>query len=249
MYNKSTSAIKMKHTCGNCHTSWNTKQTFELHKNMCNFIHTTSKERAIDDDYHKMALPSHEAMFHYILHLTNKYQQLDEKVAKLQKSTTSVRRKHIADYIATLQKPDLTYAAWLETVEVTNDHLDNLFVGNLNSCIKGVLETYMKTENMPIIAFYQKPNYFYLYDVEWRLMTQDEVRKMVSVISHRVLKKYVKWAHENKHKLEGSPKAEELAMIYMSKANGLNSSIESRVLDIKKWLFARINVSLKFIDF
>jgi len=249
MYNNSNTSNKMKHICGNCHTSWNTKQTFELHKNVCNFIHTSMKERSIDADYHKMAFPSQEAMFHYILHLTNKYQQLDEKVAKLQKSTTSVRRKHIGDYIASLQKPSLTYAEWLETVEVASDHLDNLFVGNLNSCIKSVLETHITAENMPIIAFYQKPNYFYLYDVQWRLMTQDELRKMVSVISHRVLKKYMKWAQENKDKLEGSQKAEELAMIYMSKANGLNNSVESRVLDVKKWLFGRMNVSLKFVDF
>jgi len=250
MYNKSKVANKMKYTCGNCQTCWNTKQTFELHKNVCNFIHTASKERAIDCDYHKLALPSQESLFHYILHLTNKYQQLDEKVSKLQKATTNMRRKHIAEYILTMQKPEQTYTEWMENIEIADHHLDNLFVGNLNSCIKSVLESYiLDRENLPIIAFYQKPNYFYLYDTHWRLMTADELRRMVSVISHRIQKKYAKWAQENRSKLEGSPKEEEMAMVYMSKANGLNNSIESRVLDVKKWLFARINVSLKFIDF
>jgi hypothetical protein len=48
--------------------------------------------------------------------------------------------------------------------------------------------------------------------------------------------------------LDENPKNQELSMIYMCKANGLNNNLEKMTSEIKKWLFTHICVSVKDID-
>lgn len=236
-----------KYQCTSCNTCWQTKQTYELHISMCKIIHTANREKAIDNDYKQLTLPTKEEMFHYILHLTNKYEKLEEKVNKIHKITTSLRRKNIDEYLSTLKPPKINYFEWFKKIEITYQHLDYLFENDLKSCIKYILEGVMKErDEIPLYAFSQKPNTLYLYDnTVWRAMTTDEMNKFVSIISHRISKKYTAWVSENKD-LEGY---EEKQMIYLCKANGLNCSFENRVLDIKKWIFSKVHISLKQVDF
>ena len=68
-----------KFRCGDCNTTWNTKRTYALHMSMCQFIHHSARERAEDKDMNQLEMPSPVVMFHYILHLTQKYEDLEKK--------------------------------------------------------------------------------------------------------------------------------------------------------------------------
>jgi hypothetical protein len=56
------------------------------------------------------------------------------------------------------------------------------------------------------------------------------------------------WANEHRAQLELNPKTQELAMSYMSKANGLNCNLDQTISDIKKWIFTKISTSNKTIE-
>jgi hypothetical protein len=239
MYNMNT-----VHRCNNCNTKWNTKKTYDLHAAMCNLIHTSAKDRDVD---HEIELPSQAAMFHYILHLTNKYEDLEKKIAKIQSSTTRFRRKHIEDYLQSLSPPKWIYSDWLSSIEVADYHLQKVFEHDLEECIKQVLTPLLS--DLPIRAFTQKPSVFYIFDSEWRLMTAEEFTSFVKSLSHKVLRTYTKWARDHHAEMHANTKMQELAMVYMSKVNGMNHSIETRSSIIKKWLFTKIAVSLNHVDF
>jgi hypothetical protein len=102
-------------------------------------------------------------------------------------------------------------------------------------------------DQMPILAFTQKNNTFYLYDNdEWRIMTAPEFAKLIKTIENRFLKKYMLWANEHYDELHENPQAEERAVLYMAKVNGIKQgTAESRISEIKHWLYKKMAVSLK----
>jgi hypothetical protein len=240
---------KQKHQCTTCNTQFPTKAILKRHGSICTFIHTSAKEHAIDNEYSKIPLPSQEAMFQYILHLTNKYTELEEKVAKLEHNSSISLRKNFKEYLKTMEKPSVTYSQWIQSTQITEKDLQILLENDLEECIKNILQTLLTTHAiLPIRAFTQKHHMFYIYDTEWRIMTSEEFTKMISLLSHRILQKYTKWAKEHRDEWESSQQLQERAMVYLSKANGMNRTIESRTSIIKKWLFTKIQVSLKNVD-
>ena len=117
--------------------------------------------------------------------------------------------------------------------------------------MKSVLDRYFSKEensDVPLFAFQQKANYLYLYDTQWRLMTQTEIESLVSVLSHRVLKKYMEWENVHRSEIENNAKMQENAMCYLSKANGIHCRLDIRVSEIKKWIFDKVNQNFRNID-
>ena len=237
-----TNTNDMKHRCPDCYTTMPTKKIFDLHTTMCKFIHTSSYEHTIDKYYTDMELPSQEAMAHYLFHLTHKYQELEQKMAKLQKCVIPQRRKTIQEYLEQLAPPTQPFQEWLQQIKITDEALEILFKTDLKTAIKHVLDPFLF--EIPLRAFSQKPNTFYLYDKqqEWHLMTSDEFSKMIDKIEHKFLRKYTTWATENSEELSKTQQAQERNIIYMSKVNGVKQS--PRAPDIKKWLYSKIAVSL-----
>jgi len=237
-----TNTTEMKHRCPDCYTTMPTKKIFDLHTTMCKFIHTSGYEHSIDKYYTDMELPSQEAMAHYLFHLTHKYQELEQKMAKLQKCVIPQRRRTIQEYLEQLAPPTYTFQEWLQKIEITEEALELLFKTELRTAIKHVIDPLL-TE-IPLLAFSQKPNTFYLYDKqqEWHLMTTEEFSKMVEKIEHKFLRKYTCWANEHSEELGKTQQAQERNIMYMAKVNGVRQ--QPRAPDIKKWLYSKIAVSL-----
>jgi len=190
-----------------------------------------------------------EKLLEQLMILTAKYEHLEKKMAKIERACTSNRRKNITDYLNTMAAPSVSFQDWLSTIHVSDSDLEKLFAGDLKLCIKNMLDNRLDADDIPLCAFRQKPNVIYIYDNKWRIITNEEFSKFISILSHRVVKKYTSWAIANKDEFEMDQKSQDMAMFYMSKAHGLDCSIESRNNDIKKWIFLKINVSLKQIDF
>ena len=239
---------KTKYRCPHCTTCFPTKKLGELHSTICTMIH--SAEQTTSETL-QISVPSKETMFQYLIHLTEKYQQLEKKMEKMEKTAFSVKKKSIKEYLQTHNPPSKNYSVWLSEIKVSSEDLNILFTENLLDCIKSLLERYIaKEENhdVPLFAFQQKANYLYLYDTQWRLMTQTEIENLVSVLSHRVLKKYMEWENVHRSEIENNAKMQENAMCYLSKANGIHCRFDIRVSEIKKWIFDKVNQNFRNID-
>jgi len=208
-------------------------------------IHNCSNSKYTNDE---IEMPSQRAMFHYILHLTNKCEDLEKKVAKLQTYTTRSRRKHIEEYLQSLHAPKYTFHDWLTSIEVADYHLQKVFEHDLEECIKQVLIPLL--QDIPLCAFVQNPKVMYIYENEkWQIMTSEDFASFIKSISHKILKTYTKWAKEHHTEMHANAKMQELGMMYMSKVNGMNRSTDVRNANIKKWLFSAIATSLSHVDF
>ena len=239
-----------QYRCAQCYTNCPTKKIFDLHSTMCKFIHTSGYENSIDRFYSKIELPSQEAQLHYIFHLTKKFQDLEEKLAKIQKSIIPLCRRQVGEYLESLAPPDQIYSDWCQSIQITDETLEHLLKTDLKTGIKSVLENLIDDDHqeIPIRAFTQKSNIFYIYDhnSEWRKMTSEEFVKLVEKLEHKFLKKYMSWANDHFDELHSSQQGEERAVLYMAKVNGVKQGTsESRISEIKRWLFMKMAVSLK----
>jgi len=229
--------------CPHCRTSFPTKSILKHHTGICNFIHTSAYEHTIDRYYNPLELPSQESMVHYMIHLTTKYQELEQKFAKLQSSIITTRRKTIQEYLEQLTPPDKTFAEWTNSIEITQNALEIVFQNDLKSGIQHVLD--IPNSNLPIRAFSQKPNIFYLYDTEseWRQMNADEFIKFVNKIERKLQRKHEEWVQEHRRENNISEKAQNEAITKMAKVHGFGE--RPRGPFIKKWLYTQLAVSIK----
>jgi len=229
--------------CPHCRTTFPTKMILKHHTGICNFIHTSAYEHSIDRYYNPLEVPTQESMVHYMIHLTTKYQELEQKFAKLQASVITTRRKSIQEYLEQLAPPDKTFVEWTNSLEITQGALETVFQNDLKSGIQQVLD--VPLTNLPIRAFSQKPNIFYLYDTEseWRQMSADEFTKFVNKIERKFQRKYEEWAQEHRQQNHASEKAQNEAMARMAKVHGFSE--RPRAPFIKKWLYTQLAVSIK----
>jgi hypothetical protein len=229
--------------CPHCRTSFPTKSILKHHTGICSFIHTSAYEHSIDRYYNPLELPSQESMVHYLIHLTTKYQELEQRFTKLQASVITTRRKSIQEYLEQLAPPEQTFAEWAKTLEIPQNALETVFQHDLKSGIQEVLD--IPRENIPIRAFSQKPNIFYLYDTdsEWRLMTTDEFACFVNRIERKLQRKYEEWAQEHREEHNVSEKAQNEKMKKMAKIHGFGE--RPRVPFIKKWFYTHLAISIK----
>jgi len=241
-----------KHTCDNCDTECQTKKMLDGHKAICKYIHTPAREHKKNNEIHRTQLPSQHDMLQIIIQLNNRVQELEQKMAKIQQTTQLVRRKCITQYLKELPPPEQTYSQWLSGIHMTESAIQPIFQAEITdplvNCAKLALAPLL-TEYAPIRAFEQKRLTLYLYDNEWRAMTTEEFAKLSKIVSHKILQTYAHWARQNTDILHKNEKAEEQSLIYMCRASGRKQgSEETRIAELKKWVFNQISVSVKQLE-
>jgi hypothetical protein len=207
-------------------------------------MHTSYNEHSIEKYYREIQIPSQESMAHYLFHLTRKYEELEQKFTKLQQSVISTRRKSVQEYLEQLSPPNKSFIDWTTSIEIPDHILEILFKTDLKNATRNLFDIIFDNQDLPLQAFSQKSNTFYLYDksAEWRAMTGEEFTKWIEKIEHKFLKKFNHWTKDQEI---DTPQAQEKIVAYMAKVNGIKQP--NRVSDIKKWLYSKIAVSLKQI--
>jgi len=239
-----TTEMRTHYKCSQCNTNYPTKNILDHHTSVCKFMHTSYNEHSIEKYYREIQIPSQESMAHYLFHLTRKYEELEQKFTKLQQSVISTRRKSVQEYLEQLSPPNKSFIDWTTSIEIPDHILEILFKTDLKNATRNLFDIIFDNQDLPLQAFSQKSNTFYLYDksAEWRAMTGEEFTKWIEKIEHKFLKKFNHWTKDQEI---DTPQAQEKIVAYMAKVNGIKQP--NRVSDIKKWLYSKIAVSLKQI--
>jgi hypothetical protein len=195
--------------------------------------------------------------------LMNTIRNLAIRVAKLEKDNISLKntlnirqKKQIVEVLNTPKFiPNMTFAEWSTTIPVNQTILLTIFEYDLTEGIKNsILSVILPRElnKLPIQAFSQKPNTIYIYNnktptdtkVEWMIMKNEMLAKLVSSISRNFLKEFIKWQAINKEKIDSNDNLKDLELLYMMKINGNKVSNEKRCAEIKKWLYSKISQTI-----
>lgn len=238
--------------CELCMTEKNTKRAYNRHISICKFVNNSAKEN-IERDFSEKE-PSLSELFQVVIKICEENERLKKRIETLEKNNIQIRRKTIDEYLSANTTNILPYSVWVKGIVIQDNHLNLLFSTNLVECLKNVLEEsmdFVTANRLPLKSFSQKANIFYVFDDgKWRVQTSEEFRQLISVLSHRVLRKYLDWKSQNQRENEPmSEKMQEMNILYMNKVNGFGKTFESRVSEVRKWIFGKIQISLKNIDF
>ena len=194
--------------------------------------------------------------------LINTIRNLAIRVAKLEKdnislkSTLNIRqKKQIIEVLNTPGFiPNIPFVEWYSTIDVNQTILLTVFEYDLTEGIKNsILPVILNAElkKLPIQIFTQKPKTIYIYNnkpsetkPEWMILKNEILEKMISTISRKFLKEFLKWQEINKQNIEMNEKLKETELLYMMKINGNKVSPEKRCAEIRKWLSSKISQTI-----
>lgn len=237
--------------CKYCERQYKNSQPYTRHIAVCKFIQISSKERTLTTEYIEKN-PSIESIYNIVINLCVENNKLKNRIEILERNHYINKKKTIQDYLSFIPRDIIYYSLWVNQLTVSDEHLQVLFSSNIVECMKSVLETsflLINIEKTPLRAFTQKPQTLYIFENDvWKPIQHYEFNNFISVLSHRILKKYLEWKKMNQEKIESSEKMQELNIQYMQKANGYGKSSEQRCTEMKKWIFSKIQKSIKMIE-
>lgn len=235
--------------CKYCERQYKNSQPFTRHIAVCKFIQISSKERTLSAEYIEKN-PSIESIYNIVVNLCVENNKLKNRIEILERNNYINKKKTIQDYLSLIPKDIIYYSLWVNQIIVSDENLQILFTSNIVECIKSILDTsFLNIEKTPLRAFTQKPQTLYIFENDvWKPMQNCEFNNFISVLSHRILKKYLEWKKMNEEHIESNEKMQELNIQYMQKANGFGKSSEQRCTEIKKWIFSKIQKSIKMME-
>ena len=148
---------------------------------------------------------------------------------------------------------------WAQSLKISDNILDTVFKKDLTEGIKEVISDNMGEHKksrplIPLASFTQKANTLYVYNeqenqIVWTTSTNENVEKIVFIISQAILRKFVIWMEENEAAISQSEERKDEEIMYMIKVNGSSVSDEKRASEIKKWLITTLEEDLNLFEF
>ena len=185
---------------------------------------------------------------------------MEKEIRSLKNEMGIRQKKQVLEYLNSpvyknskpylLQSSSLSFAKWFESVLMIEDSdLQKVFDSNLIEGIKAWFSNCIKLhglENIPILAFTQKPNHFYILDEnqQWKTMSNEEFHKCMNQISTSYVRTFVKWRKIHETEISGSEDAQEMDIQHMMKINGYKLSTDRRNQEIRKWLYEHLSRDL-----
>jgi hypothetical protein len=208
--------------------------------------------------------------------LEHRCSKMEKEIETLKTKTNTKVRIQIIDILNNVSNiPKMQYCNWFRNIIITREILLSVFENDLNDGIKNAILHDMRptkksaSKILPVQAFAQKPNCFYIYDCltpkndkpttsysdidtnnikpdpKWTVIPNDYIEKMVLHISFKILAEFLVWQDENRAKIKRSENMQNDEINYMTKINGYGTTIEKRSIEIKKWLYGIIAQDIK----
>ena len=243
--------------CVYCSRTYKKKENYSKHIIICAFFHNVHLQSRDDFNLSVEDLPSQREMFLLMKELANKCHELEKKVGHLEQTVNIRQKKQIITWLNMHRTANMIpLYEWVRTLTVSDDNLNTVFKKDLTEGIKEVISNNMgenkKSHHLiPLAAFTQKANTLYVYNeqVEWSTSTNENLEKIVFIISQAIMRKFVIWMDENEAEISQSEERKDEEIMYMIKVNGSNVSDEKRASDVKKWLITTLEEDLNLYEF
>jgi hypothetical protein len=239
----------MSYTCNCCNKKYTKKSSYQNHAVLCEFLHSSKREKSIDDE-ESSDLPSYRNLVKLVGMLAVKNSKLEEKVETLQKYAEKSKRKiNIIEWLNVNVKPTLTFAQFLESIVLSESHINCLNEHNMIKTLTTIFEEYFIKENcLPVYAFNEKVNTFYSFSHEtnsWSEMEKDAVVSLLYYVDRLVQREITKWSQKYHEKIKYNDKWAQTFAKLVGKANALSYRDDATLSRLKGILFNQIKCEVK----
>lgn len=231
-------------SCPYCSRKYKQRHAFKRHMLLCELLHAPKKgsRSRRDEDEDEGDPPSASHMYDLLVELASKYEALQEKFDRMQK-TLAPRKQRITvlQWLQRTHAENESYQDWCDKLQIKRKNLELVFqMGHK----KGVAE--ILVEHLPeggtdpdsaMLSFSQHPSTIFLHDADggWRAATTADMESLIGKITRLLTAEFVRWQEENKTKLSTDDFAVEL-MRRVRCATGTDGSVSDVVAHVRRKL-------------
>lgn len=251
--------------CKYCNKTWETGIRYDKHLRMCEFFYQDRRNPRKEMDERGTPIPNLRELYRYVKHLSNRLEHTEKELAKLRSVVNSKQRRSIIEW---LNKPNHTpstpFEDWVRNIQTSEqDMLKVLNVDLMEGILSSLHSAFDSASSLPIRCFSQKPGTLYAYssskpvepstepeksNPEWKIMSNDQVAKIVNSISKDLRRKYKTWEKANLvvslDDLEFDQIALDKSVKYMQK---LNADMDKRIAEFKKIIFSKLEEDIHVV--
>ena len=180
------------HKCSNCGISAKTKKKLKEHELLCKLEMKSIVVENIE--------PTNRQMWVLIQKLAKQNEILIKKVEELERVVhKDIKKINITEWLNKNIQVTITYSEWLNELNITQEHLQQIFNENWENFIKDFLNQECKKENLPLKCFHHKKKAIYIYDKKWKKATEKDLVKIFNKFQNKILKESIKWEQKLSH--------------------------------------------------
>ena len=199
-------------------------------------------------------MPSYKELVTIVEEMALKMATMEEKMEKMSKWVETKKKKiNVINWLNTNIKPSTSFSEWAPTIEVNQTHLKHLFDNNIIEAVTMIFQESIHQTNglqipippIPIYAFEQKSNVFYIFDKEWRELIFTDMTFLLKKIQNKLLKELADWRESNIVQITNSDKMSEIYNKNVIKLMNITFTVDQVYNKIKSNLYNIVQVDLK----
>jgi len=198
--------------CVHCGKSYKNKTNLDKHVIICDLLNKSKKSTVIDDEEE---VPSQRKMYQILLELANKFNKMEEKMDEINKWVIKKKKKiNVIEWLNANVKPEIKFDLLIDRINVSYGDIEYLFENSYNDTLNRIFSRNIYVQNnedsnnnnkfIPMFAFIQKQNIFYVYDNEetrWVELSKDNLIKFLNKVYMKLFRCYTNYKKENAEKI------------------------------------------------
>ena len=165
MYNIPNRIKQPARCCINCGKGYTLKSALDKHVILCELITRTNKtKKLVIVEEEEVIIPNNKQMYHMIVELTAKYDNLSKKMAEVSKYAIKEKKKiNILEWLNNNISLTDSFKEFSTHITLGNDPISLIFNNTYNDILNEIFNQYT-IENIPILAFIQKQNTLFIFN-------------------------------------------------------------------------------------
>lgn len=255
----STIKTEYGYQCCFCKREYKEKFNYDRHTVCCEFLCKSRREQRAEIDAIGR-LPTHKEMYLLIQELALRNEKLEKELAKLKH--VQKQKLNIGDWLnspnSAKTNPEIGFKDWLNQVVFKKipDVLEIVYQNNLTIGITKLFENVLNQENIPVRAFENKNNTFYVFEknpdskFSWKIISTSDLNMAFEKISHQFIVQFKNhWFLPNQHRVENDESYKDLYINYYQRILGGNEKIseDGRYNKLRLFMYSKLKQNIKQI--
>jgi len=255
---KNSTSHTQEHSCHCCGKTYTRKSSHSKHVILCEVLYKSKREKKCEEE-ESTDIPSTKQLYNIIQELAIKYQNMEKKMNDMQKWVETKKRKlNVIEWLNVNILIDstsgITIQNWIQTIQVTEEHIEVLIEGNMFQTLSAILKDQLKkdkklSKSIPLYCLTQKPNLFYCYNdetVKWSHFSAEEFIIMLKRLHGKIVKALCEWHDKNIFRINGNDKMEILYNQTMIKLMSANFTHDAQIVSkIRIALYQELKTDMK----
>jgi hypothetical protein len=237
--------------CPYCDKTYIKTTTLNKHMVTCEYLNKSKQNKKIHDEAIKNQ-PTYNELVIIVQELATKLNKMEDKVKELEKIAEPKKKKlNVIEWLNAKVSPMDSYVEWVNKIIISITELNYLFENNIFQTVAHILQERFQTREstaIPIYAFHQKANHFYIYTgEEWREMGTTDIVHLFKHLQNKFMREMSIWYAANKDQVYNNDKTSEMYNTTIIKIMSISLEQDAAFSKMKTQMYNDLKVDIKHL--